>query len=81
MIIFIKNVILDLSKNTYITIVQRKYDEFGELEIEILETDQKLINDGKDAFEEDMCEFDIFKELPVGIYRLEVLWYYYECGG
>lgn len=73
--------ILDLSKNTYTTIIQRKYDEFGELETEILETDRKFTGDGKNGFEQDMYELDIFDYLPVGIHKLEVLWYYYECGG
>lgn len=73
--------ILDISKNTYTIIVQRKYDEFGELETEILQTDPKLKDDGKDQFEQDMYELDIFEDLPVGKYKLDVLWYYYECGG
>ena len=73
--------VLDLSNSTYITIVQRKYDEFGELETEILETDRRLKGDKKDGFETDMYELDIFEDLPVGIYKLDVLWFYYECGG
>ena len=73
--------IQDYSNKTYITIVQRKYDEFGEFETEILETDPKLIGDNKDGFEQDMYELDIFENLPVGIYKLDVLWYYYDCGG
>ncbi len=73
--------ILDKNKDIFITIVQRKYDEFGGLETEILETDRKLTGDGKDGFEQDMYELDVFEYLPVGVHKLEVLWYYYECGG
>ena len=73
--------ILDLSTSIFTTIVQRKYNEYGELETEILETDPKLKEEGKDSFEQDMYELDIFEDLPVGIYKLDIMWYYYECGG
>jgi hypothetical protein len=74
----------DLSKNTYTIKISRFYDEYGELDTEFLELDPKLSlgkAEGIDIFKSDMGEFDIFEDIPVGKYELEVLWYYYECGG
>lgn len=72
--------ILDLSKDTYTIKILRFYDIYGELETKILKLDPKFKADGKDIFEQDMYEMDMFDNIPVGKYELEVLWYYYKCG-
>jgi hypothetical protein len=76
--------ILDKNNNIYTIIVQRKYDECGELETEILEVyseTKKIKENEKDGFEQDMYELAVFEDLSPGIYKFDVLWYYYECGG
>jgi hypothetical protein len=73
--------ILNKTTDIFTTTIQRKYNEYGELETEILETDQKLTEDGKYVFEQDMYELDVFEDIPFGKYKLDVLWYYYKSGG
>ncbi len=74
------NDILDISDSTYIIKISREYDEEGELFTNFIEYDHSL-KDGKDSFEEDMNEYDVFDHLPFGKYLLEVYWLYYQCGG
>ncbi len=73
--------ITDLSSKTYTIKISREYDEDGSLISNILEFDTKLNQKDKEVFEQDMLELDIFDDIPWGKYVLEVMWYYYRCGG
>jgi hypothetical protein len=73
--------ILNLSKDTYKIKIERLYEE-DTLYTEFLELDPKLNNeDSQYAFKLDMDELDIFENISIGKYELEILWYYFECGG
>ncbi len=74
--------ILDLSSDTYTIKILRFCDEdTWELDTKILEFDLKLTGEGKDIFEQDMYDMNAFDSITAGKYELEVLWYYYQCGG
>lgn len=74
--------VLDLSNDTYKITIQRVYDENGELYSRELEVDPRLLDRLKKSdFIADMIDFEVFEHLPIGKYKLEVLWYYYQCGG
>lgn len=76
------NHILDLSQNTYNTIIS--IDVNGD--VSVIRADEKLDNEGldkegRDIFVTDLTDAFTFKSEDAGVYRCEVYWKYYQCDG